>query len=58
MSDLVQLLLAEDEPADFEVVKRLLSKSTRSRFDIQWVRTLEDAVRAAVVGTLLRCAIT
>ena len=50
MCKLVQLLLADDDAGDAEVVKRLLSKSTRLRFEIEWAKTLEGAVRALSSG--------
>lgn len=46
MSNVLRLLLVEDDPGDAEKVKQLLSKATQSRFEIEWTDTLEGAALA------------
>jgi len=43
MSNVVRLLLAEDNPGDAEMVKRLLSKATHSQYQVEWTDTLDGA---------------
>ncbi len=46
MKGTCQLLLVEDDPIDAEVVTRLLDKSPRARFQIEWATTLDEAAQA------------
>ena len=50
MSDVIRLLLAEDDPSDAEMIKRLLSSATRSQFEVEWTDTLDGAGLAASSG--------
>lgn len=51
MNSPVQLLLVEDDPGDAEVVRRLLSKSPRLKFQVEWVDNLEGALLQLRTGT-------
>ena len=42
----VRVLLIEDDEDDYVLVKSLLSKVVSTRYDIEWVRTYEDALKA------------
>lgn len=50
MSNVVRLLLAEDDPGDAEMIERLLSKATHSRFQVEWTDTLEGAALTLSAG--------
>ncbi len=50
MANPINLLLVEDDLGDAEVIQRMLSRSSSSRFDIEWVHTLQDAVLALPGG--------
>ena len=50
MANPINLLLAEDDPGDAEVIQRMLSRSSSSRFGIEWVHTLQDAALALPLG--------
>jgi signal transduction histidine kinase len=39
----VNVLLVEDDAGDAEVVKRLLAKSARTRFQLEWVQSIDGA---------------
>ncbi|HWB09274.1 MAG TPA: hybrid sensor histidine kinase/response regulator [Pirellulales bacterium] len=43
MSIPVNVLLVEDDAGDAEVVKRLLAKSTRASFQLEWVQSIDAA---------------
>ncbi len=50
MANPINLLLAEDDPEDAEVIHRMLSESSSPRFGIEWVQTLQGAVLALPAG--------
>jgi diguanylate cyclase (GGDEF)-like protein/PAS domain S-box-containing protein len=53
----VRLLLVEDDEDDFVLTRELLSDARRTRFEIDWIATFDDAVAALAGSTHDVCLI-